>query len=62
MPKFDFVKSSYSSTSGQCVEVARNAPGVVAVRDSKTSPETPGAPILHLSPAAWREFTAAQCD
>ena len=57
MPEFSFVKSSYSNTGGQCVEVARNLPGVVAVRDSKTPPE---APILRLSPTAWREFTAAQ--
>lgn len=60
MPTFNFVKSSYSSTSGQCVEVARNLPGVVAVRDSKTPPEAPDAPILHLSPTAWRHFTTAQ--
>ncbi len=33
MYEFDFVKSSYSNTSGECVEVALNVPGVVAVRD-----------------------------
>ncbi|MFF3375841.1 DUF397 domain-containing protein [Streptomyces sp. NPDC002680] len=59
MPTFNFVKSSYSSTSGQCVEVARNLPGVIAVRDSKTLPD-PETPILHLSPTAWQHFTAAQ--
>jgi len=57
MPEFDFVKSTHSNAGGECVEVARNAPGVVAVRDSKTPPD---APILHLSPTAWRKFTAAQ--
>lgn len=57
MPKFDFVKSSYSQLAQECVEVARNLPGVVAVRDSKTPAD---APILQLSPTAWREFTAAQ--
>ncbi|WP_327696775.1 DUF397 domain-containing protein [Streptomyces sp. NBC_00459] len=57
---FRFVKSTYSTANGECVEVARNLPGVVAVRDSKTPPETPDAPILRLSPTAWREFTAAQ--
>ncbi|MDW4903840.1 DUF397 domain-containing protein [Streptomyces sp. ADMS] len=57
MPEFDFAKSTYSNAGGECVEVARNHPEVVAVRDSKTPPE---APILHLSPTAWREFTAAQ--
>ncbi|MGW1716050.1 DUF397 domain-containing protein [Streptomyces sp. NPDC002156] len=57
MPEFDFVKSSYSNAGGECVEVAHNHPGVVAVRDSKTPSD---APILHLSPTAWREFTTAQ--
>jgi hypothetical protein len=28
-------KSSYSSQDGNCVEVAANSPGTVAVRDSK---------------------------
>lgn len=60
MPEFNFVKSSHSNTGGQCLEVARNLPGVVAVRDSKTPPESPDAPILRLSPTAWRHFTAAQ--
>ena len=54
---FKFAKSSYSTGSGECVEVARDLPGVIAVRDSKTPPD---APILHLSPTAWRKFTAAQ--
>ncbi|MGY1498711.1 DUF397 domain-containing protein [Streptomyces sp. QTS52] len=57
---FKFAKSSYSTGSGECVEVARNLPEVVAVRDSKTPPETPDAPILHLSRTAWRKFTTAQ--
>ncbi|MEV7501337.1 DUF397 domain-containing protein [Streptomyces sp. NPDC093018] len=55
MPEFDFVKSSYSNTGGQCVEVARNVPDVVAVRDSKT----PDGPLLRLDPRAWTEFTAS---
>lgn len=54
---FRFAKSSYSTANGECVEVARNNPGVVAVRDSKTPPD---APILQLSPTAWRKFTDAQ--
>jgi hypothetical protein len=49
-------KSSYSSgNGGQCVEVARNLPGVVAVRDSKD----PGGPALVFAPADWEAFTAA---
>jgi hypothetical protein len=55
MDKFDFVKSSYSSTAGECVEVARNIPHTVAVRDSKS----PEGPIARLTPEAWREFTTS---
>jgi Domain of unknown function (DUF397) len=48
-------KSIYSgSNGGQCVEVARNLPGVVAVRDSKN----PDGPKLIVSPDAWRAFVA----
>ncbi|MET8159501.1 DUF397 domain-containing protein [Sphaerisporangium sp. NPDC005289] len=46
-------KSSFSGgTGGQCVEVADNLPGVVAVRDSKR----PDGPKLLASPAGWRTF------
>ena len=41
--------SSYSGNGGNCVEVARNLPGVVAVRDSKN----PDTGTLVFSPAAW---------
>ncbi len=51
--------SSYSgSTGGNCVEVARNLPGVVAVRDSKD----PDGGALALSPSAWRAFIAGARD
>ncbi|MEV6943087.1 DUF397 domain-containing protein [Streptomyces sp. NPDC051172] len=52
---FDFLKSSYSSGSGECVEVARNIPATVAIRDSKD----PDGPILRLPPKAWTDFTAS---
>jgi hypothetical protein len=39
---------------GNCVEVARNLPGVVAVRDSKDR----GGPVLTFAPAGWEAFTA----
>lgn len=52
MPSFEFVKSSYSSGNGECVEVARNIPGTVAVRDSKA----PAGPVLRLAPGAWVAF------
>jgi hypothetical protein len=46
-------KSSYSSgNGGQCVEVARNLPGLVAVRDSKN----PEGPALVFTPQEWRAF------
>ncbi len=46
-------KSSRSGDNGgNCVEVARNLPGVVAVRDSKN----PYGPVLIIEPAGWRDF------
>jgi hypothetical protein len=46
-------KSSYSSgNGGACVEVARNLPDVVAVRDSKD----PEGPALVFMPEEWRTF------
>ncbi|MEV0260622.1 DUF397 domain-containing protein [Streptomyces sp. NPDC050617] len=48
----DFVKSSYSSSKLECVEVAINVPGTVAIRDSKS----PFGPTIHVSPAAWAAF------
>ncbi|MFD5240146.1 DUF397 domain-containing protein [Streptomyces tendae] len=53
MNGFDFVKSSYSSGSGECVEVALNVTGTVAVRDSKDAAD---GPILRLAPQAWARF------
>ena len=40
---------------GNCVEVADNLPGLVAVRDSKD----PAGPALTFSPAAWTTFVRA---
>ncbi len=48
-------KASYSTgNGGNCVEVARNLPGAVAVRDSKD----PQGPALVFTPDEWRTFTA----
>ncbi|MFD4523720.1 DUF397 domain-containing protein [Streptomyces sp. NPDC058470] len=52
MPHFEFVKSSHSSGNGECVEVAPNIPGTVAVRDSKDV----DGPILRVAPSAWAAF------
>ena len=46
-------KSSRSgSNGGNCVEVARNLPGIVAVRDSKN----PDGPVLLVSRDEWASF------
>ncbi|MBB4920542.1 DUF397 domain-containing protein [Streptosporangium saharense] len=48
-----FHKSSLSgATNENCVEVATNLPGLVAVRDSKD----PSGPALAFTPAQWRSF------
>lgn len=48
-------KSARSSGTGQnCVEVAANLPGIVAVRDSKN----PDGGVLSFSPDEWKAFTA----
>ena len=43
------------SNGGNCVEVADNLPGLVAVRDSKDRT----GPVLTFSPAAWATFVQA---
>lgn len=48
-------KSSRSAQQGNCLEIAGNLPGVVALRDSKD----PGGPVLVVSPAAFRAFTGS---
>jgi hypothetical protein len=52
LSRAEWHKSSYSSQSGNCVEVARNLPGLVAVRDSK---EPDGARLV-VSTEAWELF------
>ncbi|MEU9829660.1 DUF397 domain-containing protein [Micromonospora chersina] len=43
---------------GDCVEVADNLAGVVAVRDSKD----PAGPVLTFDPAAWTRFVTMTKD
>ena len=50
----EFRKSSLSGGGNNCVEVATNLSGLVAVRDSKD----PSGPALTFSPAAWSDFLA----
>ncbi|MEN8649655.1 DUF397 domain-containing protein [Streptomyces sp. 21So2-11] len=52
--EFRFRKSSHSGgNSGQeCVEVALNVPGTVAVRDSRNLTRS----LIRLKPATWSVF------
>ncbi|TYB61462.1 DUF397 domain-containing protein [Nonomuraea sp. PA05] len=45
-------KATASGDNGQCVEVATNLPGIVAVRDSKN----PQGPALIFTPGEWKAF------
>ncbi|MFF5110439.1 DUF397 domain-containing protein [Streptosporangium sp. NPDC000509] len=53
----EFRTSSLSGANNNCVEVATNLPGLVAVRDSKD----PSGPALTFSPAAWDDFLSSIC-
>jgi hypothetical protein len=46
--------SSHSGANGDCVEVASNLAGAVAVRDSKDR----SGPVLVFAPAEWDAFVA----
>jgi len=51
LSRADWRKASYSNgNGGACVEVARNLPGIVAVRDSKDR----NGPALAFAPASWQ--------
>jgi hypothetical protein len=52
LSRAEWHKSSYSGQSGNCVEVARNLPGLVAVRDSKEPDEIK----LVVSRETWQVF------
>ena len=55
LTRAEWRKSSFSNANGgACVEVVRNLPGVVAVRDSKD----PDGPKLVFEPAEWAAFTS----
>ena len=52
-----WVKSSYSGSNGDCVEVA-SRPAAVLVRDSKA----PAEPWLTIPASRWRRFLASVAD
>ena len=53
LSRADWRKSTRSNGSGgNCVEVARNLPGIVAVRDSKN----PHGPALIVTRDDWSSF------
>lgn len=59
LSRADWRKSTFSSSNGgQCVEVAQNLPGVVAVRDSKD----PNGPALIFTADEWRSFLEGQAS
>ena len=51
-------KSARSAGQGQCVEVATNLPGIVAVRDTKD----PNGPELVFTDSEWRAFIGGVID
>jgi Domain of unknown function (DUF397) len=46
--------STHSGGNGSCIEVARNLPGAVTVRDSK---DRHGAKLI-FTPGQWQRFAA----
>ncbi|TSB22445.1 DUF397 domain-containing protein [Streptomyces benahoarensis] len=58
MTAFEFHKSSYSGSQGECVEVARNVPRTTAVRDSKR----PAGPRITFDAATWDTFMLSLKD
>ncbi|MGW3368403.1 DUF397 domain-containing protein [Streptosporangium canum] len=52
LSKAEWRTSTRSQGNGQCVEVATNLPGVVAVRDSK---DRTGS-VLAFTPGEWEAF------
>ncbi len=54
-PNAVWFRSSYSTSSGDCVEVAFLTPETIGVRDSKNAT----GPALSFTPSEWDAFTTA---
>jgi Domain of unknown function (DUF397) len=52
-PSVIWRRSTYSGGAGECVEVARDSPESIAVRDSKDA----AGSRLFFAPTEWRGFT-----
>jgi hypothetical protein len=48
----NWIKSSYSMTNGNCIEVAGLSRELIGVRDSKN----PAGPVLGFGPTQWGAF------
>jgi hypothetical protein len=48
-------KSTHSNNGGNCIEITRRDPGIIAVRDSAD----PAGPRLAFTPDQWHAFTTA---
>jgi hypothetical protein len=55
MSNAEWFKSSYSTRTGDCVEVAFLTLDTIAVRDSKN----PSGPALSFTPSEWDAFTVS---
>ncbi|MBV9314541.1 MAG: DUF397 domain-containing protein [Pseudonocardia sp.] len=52
-------KASYSQADNECVEITRDLPGWIGVRDSKLGPDSP---ILAFTQGEWTAFLRAAIE